>query len=120
MRNGILSQFLDTGWYQEATLFYDNNIYWFEGSTDFSTNESKISVYRWKAKNLDNLHYQSFVKPNGEFVDYTTVFSAKGNDFDLLKKQLLEASIFNGKTFWQVEREVAWLEDGGIIQIDNG
>jgi len=41
------------------------------------------------------------------------------SSMDRLKKRFLEASIFDGKTFWQVENKIAWLEEGSPI-IENG
>ena len=34
MKNGSLEQFLDTGWYTEAELYYHGYVYWCEGCTD--------------------------------------------------------------------------------------
>ena len=34
MINGNLEQFLDTGWFNEATLFYKGYIYWCEAQFD--------------------------------------------------------------------------------------
>ncbi len=34
MINGNLEQFLDTGWYSEATLFLNGYIYWCEAQYD--------------------------------------------------------------------------------------
>jgi hypothetical protein len=34
MINGNLDQFLDNGWFSEATLYYNSYIYWLEAQTD--------------------------------------------------------------------------------------
>jgi len=34
---------------------------------------------------------------------------------EALKREFLTAPIFEGKTFWQVERELLWLEEGEPI-----
>ena len=40
---------------------------------------------------------------------------------DLIKKHFLEAKIFNGKSFWEVENDLLWLEDSGEdIVVGNG
>ena len=39
-------------------------------------------------------------------------------DMDVIKKKFLEAPIFDGKTFWQVENEIAWLDEGKPIVIN--
>ena len=50
MKNGNLETFLDTGWYTEAELYYQGNVYWFEGDTDFETGISDFYVDRWRAE----------------------------------------------------------------------
>ncbi len=52
MINGNLDQFLDTGWFSEATLYYNGYIYWLEAQTDDI--ESVFFIDRWKAQNEDN------------------------------------------------------------------
>ena len=58
--NADLSQFLDNGWYTEASLFYNGYIYWCEAQWHMEK-EKKIHffVYRFKAKNIDNLYYET-------------------------------------------------------------
>ena len=34
---------------------------------------------------------------------------------DRIKQRFLEAPVFEGKTFWQVEKEIAWLDEGQPI-----
>ncbi len=34
MINGYAEQFLDTGWYSEATLYYNGYIYWHEAQAN--------------------------------------------------------------------------------------
>ena len=36
MINAKLEQFLDTGWFNEATLYLNGYTYWCEGSWDYS------------------------------------------------------------------------------------
>ena len=33
-------------------------------------------------------------------------------------QQFLTASVFDGKTFWQVEKDLVWVEEGTPLQIE--
>lgn len=111
MINGNLEQFLDTGWYSEATLFYDGHIYWCEASYDPELGISTYWVDRWKAENDSNCYYRSIKDENGEIV-WERVFECTDNDLDVIKKKFLEAKLFNGKSFWEIEKVIAWLDEG--------
>ncbi|MBP3869938.1 MAG: hypothetical protein J6E46_03055, partial [Faecalicoccus sp.] len=65
MINGNLDQFLDTGWYCEATLYLDGYIYWCEGFTDFNKNVTYHFMDKWRAVNEDNLYYHSILEKDG-------------------------------------------------------
>ena len=41
MINANLEQFLDTGWFSEATLYLNGYTYWCEGSWDYSRKNPK-------------------------------------------------------------------------------
>ncbi len=34
----------------------------------------------------------------------------------MIKKRFLESAIYDGKTFWDAEKELAWLDEGEPIQ----
>lgn len=115
MINGNINQFLDTGWYSEATLFYNNHIYWLEAQT--SDADTVFFVDCWKAANEDNLYYHSLLSQDGTLL-WERILEIHGSDLDTLKKEFLEAPIFEGKTFWQVENEIAWLDESSPIPAD--
>lgn len=110
MINGHLDQFLDTGWYSEATLFYNGNIYWCEAQLDSDTGITAFFVDKWAVENEDNIYYHSILEKNGT-LKWNRVFEAKGEDMDFIKKRFLEAPIFDGKSFWQIEKRLVWLEE---------
>jgi hypothetical protein len=115
MINGLLSDFIDTGWYTESTLFYKDHIYWCEGTTNFDTGITTFFVDSWKAYTNDNLYYHSCVN-KGHRIDYKRVYEVTGHDIDYIKKQFLTAPIFDGKSFWDVEKELVWLDEGAPIE----
>ena len=115
MINGNLEQFLDTGWYTEATLFLNGKLYWCEAQTDASSDVSTFFVDQWDAENEDNLYYHSLLEPDGTLV-WRRVLEIKDTDMDRLKQKFLEAPVFEGKTFWQVEKDIAWLDESSPTQ----
>ena len=114
MKNGSLDQFLDTGWYSEATLFYNGHIYWCEAQHSTDKNITTFFVDRWAVENEDNIYYHSILEEDGT-LKWERIFEVEGEDLGYIKKQFLEAHIFDGKTFWQVEEQIAWLEEGTPI-----
>ena len=111
MINGKLEQFLDTGWFNEATLFYKGYIYWCEAQFDEKKQTNFFFVDKWQAENEDNLYYHSLLEPNNT-LKWERVFEIADSNLDLLKKKFLEAKIFEGNNFWEVENEIAWLDEG--------
>ena len=61
MINGNLSQFLDTGWYSEGTIYFSGYIYWCEGDTNPETGISHFWVNRWRAETEENKLYRSII-----------------------------------------------------------
>ncbi len=102
----------------ESTLYYKGYIYWCEATTDPDTNVMHFFVDRWKATTSDNILYNEYHK-DGNIVDNSTIYEKYDQDMDVIKKSFLEAPIFDGKTFWQVENEIAWLDEGKPIDINS-
>jgi len=119
MINGNIQDFLDTGWYNEATLFYDGYIYWCEGYTDASTHLSTFFVDRWAAQTQDYMHYSEIRLPDGSLKDYRRVFETSENSMDKIKRAFLQAPLFNGESFWQIEKDIAWLDEGAPTQLSD-
>ena len=79
MINGYLDQFLGTGWYSEATLFYNGNIYWCEAQTDYDTDITTFFVDKWAVENEDNTYYHSILEEDGT-LEWNRVFEVIDND----------------------------------------
>lgn len=108
MINANLSQFLDTGWFNEATLYYKGYIYWCEGYWDKTKeNPMHFFVYRFPAKVVDEIYFER-IHTNESF---KYIFGIWGYGEDDVKEQFLKAKIFEGKSFWEVEKELAWLDE---------
>ena len=85
MINGNIEQFLDTGWYSEATLFYNGCIYWLEAQTDDA--ETIFFIDKWRAENEADMYYHSILEQNGT-LPWPRVPELHGNDLDLMKKAI--------------------------------
>ncbi len=49
-------------------------------------------------------------EPDGT-LNWKRVFEITDTDIDRMKQRFLEAPVFEGKTFWQVEKDIAWLDE---------
>ena len=108
---GNLDQFLDNGWEHDVILFYNGFYYYCNGSFDNMENHMfQYSVF--KARGFINQGYLcSYYMYNGELVDCEDVFQETNKDEQLVKKHFFEAKIFDGKSFWEVEKDLVWGED---------
>lgn len=110
MINGNLEQFLDTGWYSESTLFYNGFIYWLEADGN------RFFINKWRGE-IDELFYCHEYRINDRKVDFSNVLEIVGDDLEDIKHTFLESTVFDEKTFWQIESEVIWSEESTPIVI---
>lgn len=114
MINGNLEDFLISGWYSEATLYLNGYTYWCEGTfNDEREYRFHFWVYRYRStvyKRGDEIWTKRLIKDH-DVVDYSTVFEAYSNDEEEVKQKFLSAEIFDGKNFWEVEKEIAWYDE---------
>ncbi len=109
MINGNLNHFLDTGWWNaDATLFYAGHIYFFEGYFD-EDNHMHVQITKWKANNIDNKTYENVYGSDGDLVDYNCI-EMQGKTEEELREKVFRERIFEGKSFWEVEKELVWLD----------
>ncbi len=111
MINGSMEQFLDTGWYSEATLYFNGYIFWCEATTDSLTHEVCFIVEKWKARNENNLNFHSLLTRTGE-LEIERVLEIHGHDLQAIKQDFLSSKIFDGHSFWEIEKCIAWLDEG--------
>ena len=115
MINGNLDQFLDTGWFNEATLYYKGYTYWCEGCWENEkVKPMHFFVYRYKSDLIKDNEGKIWSKrriENGDVVDYSTVFDIYAESEEEAKEKFLNAKIFDGKSFWEAEHEIAWYDE---------
>ena len=117
MINGNLEVFLDTGWFTESTLFYNGYTYWFEGFYTPETKRYTFFIYKWISKLKDDMYTYRYIL-NNDVLGFEEIYRIEGNDWESLKIQFLQAPLFDGKSFWQVEKELIQVDDGGNISIN--
>lgn len=118
MINGNTDNFLDLAWINGSELFYKNHIYAFQGYDDMQGDKLfHLRIIKWRAKTYDNKTYVSITNSNGEYVDYDASFEIEGKDEDSLRQKFLSSPVFDGKKFWDVEKELEWLEDSDKEEI---
>lgn len=106
MINANLEQFLDTGWYNEATLYLNGYTYWCEGCWNEEREKPMhFFVHKYESVVVDKI----YTKPKNS--NYQTVFDIYGNSEEEVKEEFLKAKIFDGKSFWEVEKELAWYDE---------
>lgn len=104
MINGNLSQFLDTGWWNaDATIYYKDHIYFLDGAFN-DKHQMQLSIRKWRAKNIDNKIYENVLDSNGNLIDYKE-FKIEAATEEALREKFLKAKIWDGKSFWEVEKE---------------
>lgn len=111
MINGNLEQFLDTGWFSEATLYLNGYTYWLEGSFDRTVDKPfHFKVIKYRSIVVDNKYTRRLIE-NDDVVDYQEIFTIDCLDEAEAKKEFLSKKLFDGKTFWEVEKEIAWYDE---------
>ena len=105
MINANLEQFLDTGWFSEATLYLNGYTYWCEGCWNEEREKPMhFFVYKYESVVVDKI----YTKPKNS--NYQKVFDIYGNSEEEVKEEFLKAKIFDGKSFWEVEKEIEWVD----------
>lgn len=108
MINANLEQFLDTGWFNEATLYLNGFTYWCEGYWDHTKEKPMhFFVRKYPSEIVDGIYTKRI--DNGK--DEEVVFDMWGYDEDDVKVAFLKAKIFEDKSFWEVEDVIAWYDE---------
>ena len=106
MINANLEQFLDTGWFSEATLYLNGYTYWCEGCWNEEREKPMhFFVYKYESVVVDKI----YTKPKNS--NYQKVFDIYGNSEEEVKEEFLKAKILDGKSFWEIEKEIAWYDE---------
>ena len=95
MRGGDTNDFIDHSTYEECAVIYMGTKYFFHGLLF----DKKKNVYSYQIDIWDE---------NGNFVQ--TVFSQTASSAERCLALAQQAPIFYGKTFWEAEPNMEWVE----------
>jgi hypothetical protein len=112
MINANLSQYLDNGWYTDCELYYKGYIYFCEGYYENIEipKDFHFTIYKYPVYIVEEIYYKR-VDPKA--ID-ELVYDEYASDEYEMKEKFLQAKIFEGKSFWEVEKELAWYEAYGL------
>ena len=111
MINANLSQYLDNGWYTECELYLNGYTYFCQGTYNDNREKNKrfkFYVEKYKVKIVEDVYYKR-IDENVELI-----YEEYARDEYEMKEKFLQAKIFEGKSFWEVEKELAWYEAYGL------
>lgn len=92
MNGGSVTDFVDRIYSCQDTVFVYHGIkYWFQGYT----------------LSKDNVHMEVFQyePPSEEYL-----WEYNGKSIDECQKAFLSAPMFDGKTFWEAEKDITWVD----------
>ncbi len=93
MIGGNVNEFLDRIYSCQDTIYIYNGIkYWFQG---YMINHDTI--------HMEIIQYQP---PNDKLI-----WSHDDIDIEHCRKAFIKAQIFNGKSFWEAEKDIEWVDD---------
>ncbi|MCC8043357.1 MAG: hypothetical protein LIO69_07630 [Oscillospiraceae bacterium] len=70
-------------------------------------NGKKYCVQGFHENNLAHMYLQQW-EPE---IDDAVLWSYSGNDMVDCGDNFLDAKVFNGKSFWEVEKEIEWVDE---------
>lgn len=95
MINGNATEFIEELEYQDHYAIFQNEKYYFNGcQCKFDENNKVVSA----TLEIYNLN------------DNSVVFSTEQRNCGKCIEEFEKTSIFGGKTFWQVEQEIEWVD----------
>ena len=93
MKDGDVNDFIDHSTYEEVAVMYEGNKYFFRGLIwDSSIAKFVYEIEYWGDKITE------------------TVYRATAESADECMKQFLSAPIIDGKSFWELEKDMEWIE----------
>ncbi len=115
MINANLEQFLDTGWFSEATLYYKGYTYWCEGTYNYNRDKPfHFFVYKYRSVICKNSKGEIFTKrmiKDHDVVDYSTIMDIYVESEEEAREIFFSSKLFEGKSFWEVEKDLAWYDE---------
>ncbi len=94
MKYGNVNDFVDHTTYEECAVMYHGIKYFFHGIIYHKDNDYSYDIVIWDDK--------------GNYVK--TVFDKRASSGEKCMELALNEPIFEGKTFWEAEKDMEWVE----------
>ena len=95
MKSGHVNEFIEHTSYEECAVLYHDKKYFFHGLIfDQDTNTYTFEVEAWDGENC--------------FIN--TVFDTPAETAEKCMENFYQAPIFEGKSFWEAEPDMEWIE----------
>jgi len=92
MINGDINEFTDKLWSGEELIFvYNGKKYFAQGVTD-ENGEYSFGIQMWEPEEK-------------------MLWEISGNDQQRNYEEFIKQSIFDGKTFWEIEKDTEWVDE---------
>ena len=96
MIGGNVRDFIEKLSYEDHYVIYDDEKYFFNGCQAHYSSSGKITSYRLEVYNL---------------AKRKTIFSITSPTISECIDRFEDAQIWNGKSFWEVEKEMRWVDE---------
>ncbi len=96
MIDGNVRDFIEKLSYEDHYAIYNNEKYFFNGCQAHYSSNGKITSYRLEVYNLTKKK---------------TIFSVTSPTIGECIHSFEDAQIWNGKSFWEVEKEIEWVDE---------
>jgi hypothetical protein len=109
MTSTNVKEFLDFGLMDGANLYLHGYSYWCEGY--YRKDKDKpmhVFVYKYPSVVVHQIYTKRLSNKQHEF---KTVFDVWASSKEEATEKFLQAKIFDGKTFQEVENEIAWYDE---------
>ena len=94
MLNNNTNEFIDHTTYEECAVQYKDKKYFFHG------------LIYWK--DTKEYSYDIAIYNGDEYVGL--IFDERNQDKDTIMKMAFDKPLFEGKTFWEAEKDMDWIE----------
>ena len=94
MKNGNVNTFLDTLFYDDHYVIYNGKKYFFNALCTDKMGISRFEIYK--------------MDMNDKNVEI--IYSLQNNDITVCAQDFITKKIFDGKSFWDVESEMTWID----------
>ena len=95
MHGGNVNDFLDHATYEEVAALYNGTKYFFYGLCY----DEKTKLYSFVVERCN---------PDGSYAE--TIYDKTSTDREWCLEQFIQTPIIDGKTFWQLEKDMTWIE----------